>query len=258
MAAVIRHLVAFLRARDLSAPTWGLKKVNRLTVAFCLVTAALQAQVASGATGSQVVGPTIQSMPSREVRARCYGSNSFDADLTMVVILNAQGRPTRINFPPGIGQDLKQAAECIVMNMTFTPGMINGHPVVSQARLPLNFRRTSSRKKATAFTRPELKTSPDDFEAISGHCYPADYAQGGHVVLRIKVSEWGDVKEQEIAESSGNPKVDDIALCIAPRLKFTPGRRGRVRIDLTITWPLDVRPPGSKSRHGPDRLPALG
>ena len=257
MAAVIWQLVAFQGPSETLTSAQGAHVVNRLTVAFIVMAAALQTHPALGA-GPNTVGPTIQSWPSPEVRARCYGSNSFDADVTMIIILNAQGRPTQINFPPGTGEDLKQAAECIVMNMTFTPGMIDGHPVVSQARLPLNFRRTSSRKKATAFTPPELKTSPDDFEAISGHCYPADYAQGGHVVLRIKVSEWGDVKEQEIAESSGNPKVDDIALCIAPKLKFTPGRRGRVRVDLTISLPMDVRPPGAKPSDRPDHGPALG
>jgi TonB family protein len=60
----------------------------------------------------------------------------------------------------------------------------------------------------------------------------------GETVLRVLVSESGEVEDVEILESSGVARLDSAAVVGARKLRFTPARRGDKRISVWAEVPV--------------------
>ncbi len=109
------------------------RSMRELALAAAGLAVALLAAAPQSASGQQVTPPSILSRASPDAMKRCYATEHPEADLAFMVMLDEQGKPTGVEFGPGAEPWMKQVATCVVLNMRFAPGKIDGRPVVSQA-----------------------------------------------------------------------------------------------------------------------------
>ncbi len=72
--------------------------------------------------------------------------------------------------------------------------------------------------------------------------YPVElWDQGleGTTVLRIRVTDTGEVDSVEVAESSGHEGLDEAAVTGAKDLRFQPGRRNGKRVRMWASLPVE-------------------
>lgn len=86
---------------------------------------------------------------------------------------------------------------------------------------------------------------------------PIDYPIGlwnegveGTTLLRLRVSETGEVDSVEVVETSGHTALDSAAMAGARELRFQPGRRNGKRIRMWASLPVhfSTRPRSSEER----------
>lgn len=72
--------------------------------------------------------------------------------------------------------------------------------------------------------------------------YPVElWDQGleGTTVLRIRVTDTGEVDSVEVAESAGHDGLDEAAVAGAKELRFQPGRRNGKRVRMWASLPVE-------------------
>jgi TonB family protein len=72
----------------------------------------------------------------------------------------------------------------------------------------------------------------------------------GSTLLRVRVSEVGEVDSVEVAESSGHEGLDGAAVQGARQLRFQPGRKNGKRVEMWATLPVhfSTRPSSGSER----------
>ncbi len=177
----------------------------------------------------------------------CYPIGSTvryrEGTVTVSLSIDADGKITDVEFPPGTPRWLANAAQCAVDRHEFTPGTLDGVPVESQATLPINFRvRGSSGQPAPAIVRPALRSDEPELEAAYRDCYPADLTGERVILYRSTVGVDGRARGTKAVPGSGDPRLDKAGACVLGKLRFIPALRGSQAVKVTITWSLLVRP----------------
>ncbi len=182
--------------------------------------------------------------------ADCYpaGSAMFDyeANLTMVVIVAADGTVKGVEVPAGTPAWLQASAACVAGKLQISPAIKNGVPVEARATLPINFlMHSESGAPAPVMTPPRLRSDEATVEQAYRDCYPAGQTAAAQLEYRITVSVDGSVSRAKVISGSGNKALDRAGACVLKKLNFVPGLRGRLAVLTTTNWPLQVRPPAS-------------
>lgn len=55
------------------------------------------------------------------------------------ILVDAEGRVAKVEFPPGTNMELSQSVERTLQNWRFTPARNNGHPVATWVHIPFDF-----------------------------------------------------------------------------------------------------------------------
>jgi hypothetical protein len=183
--------------------------------------------------------------------SECYpiGSRQFGREGRIVVdiVIQPDGSVSELHFPAGAESWQKTAAECMVRQMKFIPGAVDGRPVEAQASLPINFSLVGSSGKAPAMDWPELRSDAGEVQAAYRDCYPPGFATEQVSVYRFTVGVDGRTRGIKLLESGGDVALDDAGRCIIGKLRFRPLLRGDQAIKSTLSWPLRVAPPNQVS-----------
>ena len=93
----------------------------------------------------------------------------------------------------------------------------------------------------TPFTvAPELKNREEVLQALED-AYPPllrDAGIGGRTFVWLRIDETGTVRETRLKESSGHEALDQAALKVAERMRFTPALNRGERVAVWIALPI--------------------
>lgn len=224
-------------------------------IALTIVTGIMQVVIPTVSAEERVTPPVVLSRASPEAMRRCYPPGQPEGDVEFIITISERGEPTGVTFAPGTEAWAKQVAKCVVLNMRFSPGTIDGKPVVSTAKLPLHLRHTTNDEPAVELTRARIRSSPDQRDAIAERCYPRGRTETATVVLWVTISQSGRLEESKIGQSSGDPDLDAAAQCMVAAYRFEPGMRGSAPVSMSQVQRVTVKPPdhhvqpaGSSSR----------
>jgi len=105
----------------------------------------------------------------------------------------------------------------------------------------------------TACGREDVLEQPAPLYGDTPIDYPLDLWDAGvegTTVLRLRVTDTGEVDAAEILDSSGHPGLDSAALAGAQDLRFQPGRRNGKRVRMWASLPVhfSTRPRSAEAR----------
>lgn len=196
--------------------------------------------------GKVITAPAIRNRPDQYRINACYPKDypgrSQEGVLRIIVTIEADGSVSEVDVPPSAAEWMHEAAPCIVALFSFAPGMRDGVPVRSQATLPLTFKQQGT-PSGEKLEPPAIKIPAADIIDLYRRCYPSGHEGQAEVGFRITVTDSGWLRDAKIVSSSGDERLDQAGACIMRGLRFKPGRRGGHRTEMTLGWPILVRPP---------------
>jgi TonB family protein len=209
-----------------------------------------------------VTPPLITRRPGPRQERLCYPASAHyegrEGRVEVEVTIDADGKLVSHSVPDATEAWLAEAGRCMVQHMEFEPGLARGVPVRATGKVPVFFKiggdgallgglGTPAHYLLDDFVEPDVgpKTVSTEEEIIAAYreCYPEDHAGSAEVTYEIRVERAGRISNIEVANSSGDPRLDEAGICILRKLEFQAATvEGRAVRD-TVHWPLLVRPP---------------
>lgn len=219
---------------------------------------AVLAATAAGAQGgdrapqpsSDLVAATIQ----------CYDTYAASGPLTgsveITVTVGADGRATAVTTPPGTGDRVAAAAQCVGVRLAYQPALRDGEPVTDRVVLTVEFptlpevrgdlqrvvdychapwsdaevRLGTTVRNAAGFPVRNRRADEMDARVASAR----SRALEGSVDLVARVGKDGRIREYQLPGGT-LPWMQEAVKCVAERLEFYPAR---LRTGLLESWTL--------------------
>lgn len=195
-----------------------------------------------------------------ESTLHCYANYAHSGPLTgaveIVVAVGADGRATSVTTPPGTGDRMAAAAQCVGVRLEYQPALRDGVPVAGRLPLTVEFpslpevrgdlqrvvdychapwsdaevRLGTTVRNAAGF--PVRNSRADEMDARVASA--RSRALEGSVNLIARVGKDGKVKEYQLPGGTLE-WMQDAVKCVADRLEFYPAR---LRTELVESWTL--------------------
>ncbi len=170
-------------------------------------------------------------------------SKAWEGTLDLRMKVGKDGRVLETVLPEGVLPWMEEAAACLKDQLDFYPARLNLEPVEAWTMVTADFNLTRNPHERVRLEPPTLRSDDEQILSAYRECYPAGRDDQARVTYRITVTEGGRVRKAEVATSSGDAALDAAGDCILGKLIFVPARRNGVSVEVTVSWPILVRPP---------------
>jgi TonB family protein len=209
------------------------------------------------------VPPEILGFTDPRAAGGCYAAelrrSGTEIRASVTLAVDAEGKARVKEWPLGVSEGYKKTVLCLLKLLRISPGTLDGHPVPSEATLPvaLSLYDTPGMPIRTRFEPPVAISTPEELRQAQAECAPAEFRGHGEPGVEVKVSAAGKVSGIRIVQSSGDPAVDRVAECIIGKTRFAPGTRNGAARHMTMTTTVRIGTPASALR-GAGPPPATG
>lgn len=172
-------------------------------------------------------------------RSKCYSDvlrrSGVELTGTVTLLIEADGTASVERWPAGVSPEFSKTVECVLPLMRFAPATESGAPVASRMHLPFQLALADALEENVVVRPPAAVSRPEDRARARAACVPEGLQAASAPMLALEVDTGGRVVRARVVESSGDPRVDEAARCIAMMTRFAPGTRNGYLQRMTVT-----------------------
>lgn len=172
-------------------------------------------------------------------RSKCYSDvlrrSGVEFTGNVILLIEIDGKASVDEWPAGASAEFRKTVECVLPLMRIAPATQDGVPVASRVRLPFQLALADAPDERVVLQPPRAVSGPEDRAKARAACVPAGLEPVSAPMLAIEVDTGGKVTRAQVVESSGDPRVDEAARCIARKTRFAPGTRNGYLQRMTVT-----------------------